>query len=120
MLADPLRTGGVGQAAVEHRLDHRVAARQRITDDDEVGLHPVELRGVVAFQKRNALGLELRAHRRIDLGVRAGDAMAKVARQDGHAGHEGPADPEDVQAHYGLGSSGGGRNGLVTASDSST
>ena len=47
-------------------------------------------------------------------------AVAEVAREDGHAGHEGAADTEDVQAHYGLGSSGGSRNGPVTASDSST
>ena len=30
----PLRAAGVAQAGVEHRLDRRIAARQRVADDD--------------------------------------------------------------------------------------
>ena len=37
LLAQPLRAGDVAQAGVQHVLDRRIAARERVADDDEVG-----------------------------------------------------------------------------------
>ena len=42
---------------------------------------------------------QLVAHRWIDIGVAAGDAMTVLGRQARDAAHEGSADAEDVQVH---------------------
>ena len=48
-LGQPLRPGGVRNAAVEHRLDHGAAAAQRIPDHHDVGAI-IELLGAVALR----------------------------------------------------------------------
>jgi hypothetical protein len=55
--------------------------------------------GVVAFDQADPLLLELGAHRRIDIGVAAGDRVAGRAREQRDAAHEGAADAEDVDVH---------------------
>ena len=74
VLEEPLRSRLVGQPGVEDRLDERIAARQRVADDEDVraARDARQLRGVVALGERDAERLELRAHRRIDVGVAAG------------------------------------------------
>jgi len=47
----------------------------------------------------NAQGAQLVAHRRVDAGVAAGDAVAGFAGQRGQAAHEGAADTKDVDMH---------------------
>ena len=98
MLGQPLRPGDIRQAAVENRLEQRVAARHRVADHVHVGLQ-VELAAVVAFDQPDALLLELGAHRRIHVGVAAGHGMAGCAREQRNAAHEGAADAEDMDVH---------------------
>src|SRR3546814_18010005 len=42
---------------------------------------------------------DLRAHRRIDVGVAPGDAVARRAREEREAAHERAADAENVKVH---------------------
>ncbi len=98
VLRQPLRARRVRQPAVEQPLDDRLAAAHHVADDDDVGLE-VELFRSIALDQRDALRLELRAHRRVDAGIRAGDAVARRAGQRGDAAHERAADAEDVQVH---------------------
>jgi hypothetical protein len=88
----------VTAAAVEDRLDQRVATAHDVADDEHVWLEP-ELVRLVALDDVDAERCELRAHRRVDVAVGARDAMAGGARQCGDTAHEGPADAEDVQVH---------------------
>ncbi len=90
--------GRVRQAALEQRLDHRLAARHDVADHDHVR-RGGELRGLEALGQRDAERFELRAHRRIDIAVRAGDSEARGAREGGDAAHESAADAEDVDVH---------------------
>ena len=98
LLGQPLRPARVARAGVEDRFHQRVAARDRVADDEEVGRER-QLVGVVAFDQLDAEGLELVAHRRVDVGVAAGDPVPGLARQRGQPAHEGAADAEDVQVH---------------------
>jgi hypothetical protein len=55
--------------------------------------------GAKALDQLDAQGPQLVAHRRVDAGVAAGDAVAGLAGQRRHAAHEGAADAEDVDVH---------------------
>ena len=57
------------------------------------------LLGAVAFDQLDAERAQLLAHRRVDVGVAAGDAVAGFARQRRQPAHEGAADAEDVDVH---------------------
>src|SRR5690606_17925807 len=96
VLQQPLRAGGVVQAGVEHVLDRRVAARQRVADDDLVDVGR-DVPGPVALAERDAEGFELGRHRRIDRLVAAFDLVAEFARERGDAAHEGAGDAKDVE-----------------------
>jgi hypothetical protein len=50
-------------------------------------------------EQLDALDEELRAHRRIDIGVASGNAVAGRLRDRGDPPHEGAADTEDVDVH---------------------
>ena len=65
-----------------------------------------ELVGAVAFDQLDAERAQLIAHRRVDVGVAAGDAVAGFARERGEAAHEGAADAEDVDVHGAAGEQG--------------
>jgi hypothetical protein len=78
ILGEPLRPGHVGQPAIEDRLHQRIAARDDVADDEEIRRR-VELLDGRAFDQADALRLELRAHRRIDVGIAAGDGVAGLA-----------------------------------------
>src|SRR5579862_1039444 len=74
MAGQPFRARNVGQAAIEHRLDHGHAASHDVADDDHIRPR-LELRRLEALHQLDAERLELRAHRRIDVSVRTGNAM---------------------------------------------
>src|SRR6185295_8464760 len=97
----PLRPRDVAAVRIQYRLEQRVAARDRVADDEYVGVgcDRVELGRVVTFGQRDAEARKLRAHRRIDIGVATGDRMPALARDRGYPAHECPADAEDVQMH---------------------
>jgi hypothetical protein len=69
-----------------------IAARQRIADDDEIGLCGIQMFGAIARIQMHAERGELVAHRRIDVRVATGDAVPELARQRGDAAHEGSTD----------------------------
>ena len=97
-LGEPLRPGHVREPAIEDRFHQRIAARDDVADDEEVGAES-ELVETPAFDEADALRLELRAHRRIDVGIAAGDGVAGLAGDGGDAAHERAADAEDVDVH---------------------
>src|SRR5690606_33157029 len=94
----PLRPGAVRQAALEHGLHCRVAARHRVPDHDAVGCG-LELVLREALGHVDAQAAELGAHRRVDVLVAAGDPVAGCGREGRDAAHERPADAEYVQVH---------------------
>ena len=98
LLGQPLRPGHVRQAAVEDLLHQCVAARHHVADHEYIGLQ-ADLRGLEALDQLDALLRELGAHRRIDIGIAAGHAMAGLAGEDGNPAHESTADPEDMYMH---------------------
>jgi hypothetical protein len=81
MVADPLRTRYVAQAAVQDFLDQRITTRHHVPDHIQVGIERHLVRAVTLDQL-DALGFELGAHRRIDVGVAPGDAVAGLLGQD--------------------------------------
>ncbi|MNN34352.1 hypothetical protein D3C81_1481560 [compost metagenome] len=98
MVGQPLRAGNVGQALVQHVLDRRVAARQRVADHHQVRRR-FQVRGIVALHQLDALGFELGAHGRVDVGVGTGHPVAEFLGQHGEGTHEGAADAENVDVH---------------------
>ena len=74
-LAQQRGHGGEGNALVEHALDFRIAARERVADDDEIG-RGCEIRFGVGLEDGNAERAQQIAHGRIGGLVGAGDAMA--------------------------------------------
>ncbi len=104
VFGEPLRTRNVTPIGIQYRLEQRVAAGDRVADDEHIGGRGdrVELRRIVAFGQRDPQARELRAHRRIDVGVAAGDRVAALPRDRGDPAHERPADAEDVQMHASL------------------
>ncbi|MDR6234962.1 hypothetical protein QE440_002703 [Pseudomonas psychrotolerans] len=98
MLGQPLWAGDIGQTFVQHVFHRRIAARQGVADHHQVR-RGVELRRVVALGQLDALGFQLGAHGRIDVGIGAGHAMAGFLGQHRERPHEGAADTEDVDVH---------------------
>ncbi|MNE09601.1 hypothetical protein D3C80_1022870 [compost metagenome] len=98
MVGQPLGTRNVRQALVQHILHRRVAARQGIADHHQVRRR-VELGGVITLGQFDALSLQLRAHGRVDVGVGAGDVMAKLLGEDRQRAHERAADTENMNVH---------------------
>ncbi len=98
MFAEPLRAGHIGQVAVQDRFHQRIAARDHVADHEQIRLQR-QLGRIEALDQFDPLGLELRAHRRIDIGVAAGDAVTGLLGQHGKAAHEGAADTEDMNMH---------------------
>ena len=87
--------GGEGNALVEDALDFRIAARERVADDDEIG-RGREVRFGVGLEDGNAERAEQIAHGRIGGLVGAGDAMALQLKQAGERSHGGAADAAEM------------------------
>ncbi|MNG98293.1 hypothetical protein D3C79_574300 [compost metagenome] len=98
VVGQPLRAGNIGQALVQHVFHRRVATRHGVADDHQVWRR-VQLGRVIALGQLDALGFELGAHRGIDVGVRAGDAVAKFLGQHRQRAHESAANTENVNMH---------------------
>jgi len=98
LLGEPLGTRGVGQPGVQDGLHQGIPAGHHVAHDPEVRAQR-ELGGLVALHEFDAEGGQLVAHRRIDVGVAAGDAMPRLARQRGDPAHERTADAEDMDVH---------------------
>ena len=94
----PLRSGDIGQALVENRLEQRIATRNRVADDKNIGLQG-QLVGSEAFDQVDAGAAQLVAHRRIDVGVTAGYLVAGSHRQLRDAAHESAADTQNMNVH---------------------
>jgi hypothetical protein len=91
VLVQPLRPGNEGEPAVEDFLHQRIAARDHVADHEQVGLE-FDLRRIEALDQLDALRLQLRAHRRIDVGVAAGHLVAGLPGDHRDPAHERAAD----------------------------
>jgi hypothetical protein len=98
VVGEPLRSRVIRQPGVEQSFDHRLAPRERVADDDAIEVR-IEPALVVALLELDAELLELRAHRRVDVLIRARDFVAGGLRDRRDAAHERAADAEDVNPH---------------------
>ena len=98
VFCQPLRAGGIRLPTVEDFFDQGGAAGDDVADHPQVGLQ-ADLLGAVTFDQRNALRLELAAHRRIDIGIAAGYLVSSLSRDGGDAAHESTANAENVDVH---------------------
>ena len=98
VLGQPLRTRHVAQPAVQHVLDRWIATRHGIANDHLIGWW-IEVCRLITLHQDDACGLELRAHRRIDVCIRTGHFVPERARDQCDTAHEGAADAEDVDLH---------------------
>ena len=98
VLGQPLRAAGVGRAGVEDGLHQRIAARDDVADDEDIGLQG-HLVGREAFDQLDVQRAQLVAHRRVDVRVAAGDPVARFTCDRCDATHEGAADAEDMEVH---------------------
>ena len=95
MFCQPCGPEIYGKPAVENFFHQRIAARHHIADHEQIRLQR-DLFRVETFDQLDALRFELRAHRRINIGVAAGDIVACFRAQSGDAAHEGAADAENM------------------------
>ncbi len=91
VFAYPLRARDVGQATVHDRFHQRIATRDHIAYDIQIRLQ-TDLMRAKSFDQLYALGTQLRAHRRVDIGIAARDFMSCFFCEDGKATHECAAD----------------------------
>ena len=96
VLRQPLRAGHVALATVEDRFHERVAARHNIADHPQIG-RDRDLFLAETFGELDAQRHHLVAHRRIDVGVAAGNAVARSAGNGRDAAHERAANAEDMK-----------------------
>ena len=90
-----LRQRAIAQLVVQHVLRLRVAARNGVADDDQVGL----VREVLLRVARDDLDLPVRqegGHGRIDVLVRAGDLDALFLHRGGGRSHGRAADADEM------------------------
>ena len=98
-IRQPLRAGSVRQVAVEDFFHQRIAARHHIADDEHIRLE-CKLLHAEALDEFDALPFELCAHRRIDVRIAAGDAIARLFGDGRDAAHECAADTEDMDVFW--------------------
>jgi len=82
-------------ALVEDDFELRVAARDGVADDDEVGCG-LEVGGAVGLEDGDALGAELVGHGWVGGGIRARHAVAVDTEHAGEGGHGRAADADEV------------------------
>ena len=88
---EPLRSGRKRQSAIQDLFHQPIAARHDIADHEQVRLQ-VNLPGVVTLDQFDSLRLQLRAHRRIDVGIAAGHFVTGLPGDHGYSTHERAAD----------------------------
>lgn len=97
----PLRAGHERNIAFQYRLNARIAAGHGVANNHQVRLG-IQLAGIVALNKRDALFLQKCAHWRIHIGVRTCHLMAQRARQHCQSAHESATNPQYMNAHTSL------------------
>jgi len=97
----PVRARGVFQSGIEHVLDRRVAARERVADHDLVAVGG-DVAGLVALAQRDAQSFQLRRHRRVHRLVAAFDDVPEFTRQRRDAAHEGAGNPKNMDLQRNL------------------
>ena len=117
LLGEPRRSGGIGQAAIEHRLDHRTAARKCVAHHHDVGTQ-VQLLGAIPLDVVDTQRIELGTHRRGYTQIGSRHAETCRFRNRGNAAHERAGYPQNVHVHA-LGSYASGRNCCSSTIDSS-
>ena len=98
LAVQPFRPGDIVQPLVQRVFQRRVAARERVANDQLIR-RGLQLPGGVAGRDVDPGGGQLRAHRRIDIFIRAAHRMAQTFRDLREAAHEDAADAQDMQAH---------------------
>ena len=92
---EQLRQRAITQFVIEHKLRFRVAAGNRVADDDQVRVYArVSFR--ITVHHLDLFAGEERGHGRIDILVRAGDRKAFVFHGRRRRGHRGAADAGKV------------------------
>ena len=107
MVSQPLRAGGVRRSCVKNGFGERIAARDHVADHKAIWFQR-ELIGRIALNQLNTKRAQLVRHRRIDVGVGAGDANTRLASQRGNTTHKGAANTKNVNVH--TGAEGGARS----------
>ncbi len=98
IFSEPLRAGSVAVAPIQYGLHERVAPAHDIPDHPYIRIQ-AHLIGTIPYGQFDALRFKLRAHRRIDIGVASGDAVARSLGNHGDAAHESAADAKYVDVH---------------------
>ena len=96
LLGQPLRPRNIPLSVVENCFHQGVAARDDVADDPSIGPQR-QLPRVEAFGKLDAERRELLAHRRIDVGIAAGNTVSRGLGDGGKAAHERAANAEDMK-----------------------
>ena len=94
-ICQPLRSGDVGEAAVEDFLHQRIAARYHIADHEHIRVER-QLFHAKAFDQLDALRFQLRAHRRVYVGIAACYPVTRLLGECRDAAHEDAADSQDM------------------------
>src|SRR5262245_11991490 len=95
VLANRLGQRTVPDFPIQHLLELRVAARDRVADHDQIEIAGDVLR-LVPDQSRYALGGEKVAHRWIDVLIRTADLKALALQHRGERGHRRAADTDHM------------------------
>ena len=98
VFAHPLRARGIGEPRIENGFEERIPAGNGISHDPEVG-RKLKLLSAVALGNFDSVRGKRVAHRRVNILVAPGDAVACCARELRDAAHEGAADAENMNMH---------------------
>ncbi len=98
VVSQPLGAGYIRQIVVEYGFKQGVAARNRIANHVEIRVQ-IHLVSTKTFHQMDALLGQLRAHRRVYIGVTTGDLMPGRTGQQRNSAHEGAANTQDVNMH---------------------
>ena len=95
MTTEPFRPRGIGDPAVQHRLDDRLTTGQRVADHHTTR-RGRELLGIVAVDKGYIAVEQLSAHGGINIAVRTRDRKTRLAGQQRQTAHKRAANTENV------------------------
>ena len=98
LLGQPLRPRDVGQPGIQNGFHQRIAPPHHVAHHPDIGLER-QLGRVPALDQVDAQRAQLITHRRVDVGVAAGDLEARLAGNGGHPTHEGAANTKNMYVH---------------------
>src|SRR5262249_7115468 len=99
MFTNRFRQRAVANLPVEDLLELRVAARDRVADDDEIEI-PGDVVGRITGERRNLFRCEEVAHRRVDVLIRAAHVVSPALEHRGERRHRGAAYANQVNLHH--------------------